>query len=237
MDLDFSKMPTFQLWEIRTSINNELSIRGAKLEKPAASKKQAMKSVFRYANKGDMPDHVLDANTKLLLKMPISNREVFDEKRIYLQCILRQDWMYLFDSYENESAKFYVYAHVDPIYISFACQEINILPCQGRPFYIGKGTGNRSHDLKRNQGHGKMIANLLDKGNKVDDIAKILFDGLSERKAMELESKLIYFFGTIYEKNRKGTLLNLDISKRPEFVGTMQRSGISSKVSRLLESK
>jgi hypothetical protein len=50
---------------------------------------------------------------------------------------------------------------------------------------------------------------------------------------MELEAKLIYFFGTIYEKNRKGLLLNLDLSKRPDFVGIMHRT-ITKKVGRIV---
>ncbi len=32
---------------------------------------------------------------------------------------------------------------------------------------------------------------------------------------------MIYFFGTIYEQNRKGVLYNLDVTKRPSFIGTM----------------
>ena len=40
---------------------------------------------------------------------------------------------------------------------------------------------------------------------------------------MELESKLIYFFGTVYERDKGSCLYNLDTSVRPEFAGEMQR--------------
>jgi hypothetical protein len=90
------------------------------------------------------------------------------------------------------------------------------------PFYIGKGTLSRAHDLERNQGHGIRIRQLLSEGYQKPQIVSVLSSRLSEAQAFELESKLIYFFGTIYEKSRKGMLLNLDISLRPKFVGTME---------------
>lgn len=46
----------------------------------------------------------------------------------------------------------------------------------------------------------------------------------SEQKALEIEAKCIYFFGTIYEpgkRGKRGCLLNLDIPKFPEFSGVM----------------
>ena len=51
---------------------------------------------------------------------------------------------------------------------------------------------------------------------------------------MEIESKLIYFFGTIYEGGRKGTLLNLDLSKRPNFIGAMHHF-VTKKVQRKID--
>lgn len=48
---------------------------------------------------------------------------------------------------------------------------------------------------------------------------------MTEALALELEAKLIYFFGTIYEKDKLGTLLNLDECKRPLFCGFMDAHG------------
>lgn len=52
----------------------------------------------------------------------------------------------------------------------------------------------------------------------MNKLIHILFDGLAEAKALELESKLIYLMGTKYEQGRKGLLVNLEIPPRPEFV-------------------
>ena len=38
---------------------------------------------------------------------------------------------------------------------------------------------------------------------------------LTETEALEMESKLIYFFGTKFELERKGILVNLSFPPRP----------------------
>lgn len=140
----------------------------------------------------------------------------------YLPALIAQDWSAIY--YGGDSAKdYYVYAHVDPRKAVFSAQNECGGNYGGRPFYIGKGKGDRAFDLKRNQGHGKLISDLLNDGFKKDEISKIIFYGLSEAKAFEIESKLIYYFGTVYagSSKRKGLLLNLDTPPVPEFIGQM----------------
>lgn len=233
MILDVKGMSTKDLWSLRDDINTELSGRNAQCKPAPISKEVALKSVRRFHDKGgDLKPEVLLVNQRLLLSMPVGNREAFDSKRKYLRCLLGQDWSHLFSGYSEEPSDFYVYAHIDPRKPHFACEEINMPPCLGEPFYIGKGRGDRAHNLKRNQGHGKHIAYLIDRGYSPDSIVRVLFSSLSEQKAMEIEAKLIYFFGTLYEKNRVGTLVNLDLSKRPLFVASMGTT-LSPKVRRL----
>mgnify|MGYP000373087046 CR=1 FL=1 len=69
----------------------------------------------------------------------------------------------------------------------------------------------------------KKIKEALDKGYEKKDIVKIVFSGLSERKALEIESKLILFFGSIYERKKGASLYNLDIPSRPKFNGLMAK--------------
>lgn len=133
----------------------------------------------------------------------------------YLDSLLQQDWSHLFSGGDPEP-RFYVYAHIRPSgkNVRFVGHGVSMrLP--GLPFYIGKGTGDRAFDLKRNQGHGALLRELVDGGRTPLDIAHIVADKLPEAKALEIESKLIYFFGTKYEPGRRGLLVNLDIPPRP----------------------
>jgi len=127
--------------------------------------------------------------------------------------LMKQDWSHLFSGSEEE--KFYVYAHVRPRKNAVLHDGEFKLEIHGIPFYIGKGCGSRAYDLKRNQGHGVELSQLLSSGKRSDEIVVILKDGLNEASALELESKLIYFFGTKFESGRKGILVNLDIPARP----------------------
>jgi len=178
MNLDLSSTKTQHLLRLRSAIKEELRKRNY-VERAEVSIKQATKSARRYANRGALAPHVLEINSTLLLAMPMSPREQFDEKRVFLQCLLSQDWSHLFLSYEDTPGSFYVYAHVDPRHAGFACEKINILPLQGIPFYVGKGVGSRAYDLKRNQGHGKIIQYLLGQGYTEGSLVRILFSGLS----------------------------------------------------------
>jgi len=136
----------------------------------------------------------------------------------YFLPLVKQDWTHLFPN-KDESRKYYVYAHVGIKngYISLPKEYGAQLQM---PFYIGKGTGNRAFDLKRNQGHGAKIRQLLKKGRTPEKIVHIIKDGLTESEALALESQLIYFFGTIYH-HKAGVLVNLDLPEIPTFKTTM----------------
>lgn len=139
----------------------------------------------------------------------------------YLEDLWHQDWSEVFPDSGGENT-FYVYAHVDPSLPNFSATDECGGSYGGAPFYIGKGTGNRAFDMKRNQGHGLMIRQLFDKGYKTEDIVKFVSVDLRESKALELESKLIYFFGRVYDKQMAmSMLLNLDSPKTPLFCGGM----------------
>lgn len=218
MKIDLKLVETEFLVRLRNDISVELNKRQIL---PVPTSKSTLTSIRQYANIGALDPEIEKVNSDYLFSLPIHNGADYFSLRRYLPSLLAQDWEYLFESYENESKNFYVYAHMDKIFQNWACSDLNILPGEGAPFYIGKGTGLRAYDLKRNQGHGKALNKLKEKGYLQEDIVKINFDGLSERAAMAAEAKLIYFFGTIYEADRKGILLNLDLSKRPDFVGMM----------------
>ena len=74
------------------------------------------------------------------------------------------------------------------------------------PFYIGKGTGTRSHDhlVKPDDSRkGQKIKEIEAAGHKV--LVARLVDALSEPQAIRLEAELIASFGTI---DTGGRLLN-----------------------------
>lgn len=133
----------------------------------------------------------------------------------FIPHILKQDWLGLFSSTDTDR-KYYVYAHCDPE-SKFILLPKEIGGTSRYPFYIGKGTKDRAYNLKRNEGHGVKLRSLITKGFENKDIVKIIKDNLTEVEALELESKLIYFFGTIFEKDKHGILVNLDIPAAPRF--------------------
>lgn len=109
----------------------------------------------------------------------------------------------------SESPNYYVYCHCNP--------KLKMTPNRGktafansiglvhRPFYVGKGTGNRAFDLNRSETHRKIKQNL--KESNLEPEVIIVKDGLTEVEALCYESKLIDIFGLI---PYKGWLSNLD---------------------------
>lgn len=143
-----------------------------------------------------------------------SYRDRFHE----LDSLIKDDWSVLFPG-GCEERRFYVYAHVDPRkkHIKKEIGDFQLFT-KGMPFYIGKGTGRRGWQLNRNEGHGVQLRQLKSDGIADSEIVEIIRDNLSESEAFELESKLIYFFGTKFETERKGILVNLDFPARPSWV-------------------
>lgn len=128
---------------------------------------------------------------------------------------MAEDWSQLFPP-GCEDRRFYVYAHINPRKGSLKKGGEFKLYMPGLPFYVGKGTGNRAWQLNRNEGHGVELKMLRDQGVADSEIVHIVRNDLTEREALEIESKLIYFFGTKFESGRKGILVNLDFPARPD---------------------
>jgi len=157
----------------------------------------------------------------------------WNSQRSILIDFLKEDWRFLFPNVDDTKKDYYVYYHVNPNTDKFCCQKSFdegdiLLRFAGTPFYIGKGKGKR---YKRSSGRSTSHVNLLntyyESGYEPDDICKILQEGLTELEALELESKLITYFGcyteTIPMKKHftgfsNGTLINSDVGKRPFWI-------------------
>lgn len=216
-------LATHDLSALRNAITAELKSRNVcyKREKRRAFIKALSTQPFESLKALNAKIH--DWNSAQFLAPPGLRKTRKQNLSAYLPALIRQDWSHLYQPTASEE-RFYVYAHVDPRHAVFVTDKDSGGNFGGMPFYIGKGVGNRAFDLKRNQGHGKMLREIADAGYGTDDIVKILFDGLEEWKAFELEAKLIFFFGTIYQSNDEyGCLLNLDIPSYPAPTGVMEK--------------
>ena len=200
MVLDFiQKMSTDELKELRKIISKEIGDRCNTITIPDDNCQPIKGSEFYYT------------------AIPDNNH--FSQNTMYLPKLLNQDWSFLFknENYDDEK-KYYVYAHIDPTLPNVKIKKFNII-LPGAPFYIGKGAGERAFDLNRNAGHGKKIKYIVNLGYSKAIIPHIIKSELSEADAFELESKFIYFFGTIYNQWRKnGVLYNLEEGKTPEMI-------------------
>lgn len=218
--IDLSQYPTSFLTKMLPLIRDEI-----KKRKAAEGIQKRISFIERLGVDNpvlcEINQKITDNNSNSLLALPIIEN-IPSDRRKYLKCILAQDWSHLFPKCGG-NPDFYVYVHVDPSEKIFITDRNSGGNYKGNPFYVGKGTGNRAWDLKRNQGHGKKIQEVLGKGYGKENIVYIPFSNLTESKAYEIESKLIYFFGTIYEGRKNATLYNLDIPKRPEFIATMTK--------------
>jgi len=133
-----------------------------------------------------------------------SKKEKFKRSFDACQTIINTDIEFLYnDIVLDENPIYYVYAHCNPeanIAIG-KCGKTSFLATLGLdkiPFYIGKGCGNRAFDLSRNETHRKVRQSL--KNFDKDIHVKIIRDGLTEKHALILESKLIVIcFNTVCE--------------------------------------
>ena len=155
---------------------------------------------------------------------------------------LSEDWSFLFNKSQCDESKYYVYYHFDPTtkkqtYGNARDGYRMAIRFAGMPFYIGKGCGDRYLKMSgRNTAHLSRVAALEKIGYSMSNISVILCDGLTEIEALELESKLISFFGCMAEipKDKRyfhgghgGALINSDIGKRPQWVSELIHNAIT----------
>lgn len=230
-------------YQLQMLSDDDLLLLRAELNNAIKLKKLDKRRVFinrlrpvDHATPKELRDAVTAQNKNNLLSLP-ENTPLFVAIRKFLRPLLAQNWSRLFPE-GDKTPKYYVYAHVDP------SGNVAVLPealggnWGGQPFYVGKGCGNRAYDLKRNQGHGKKIGHVLSEGWEPRDIVKIVKDNLAEREAFELEAKLIYFFGSIYEPGRSlACLYNLDLAVRPTFVGEMKEPPTRKQFEKMAKSR
>jgi hypothetical protein len=122
----------------------------------------------------------------------------------------------LFNTLELDSTpKYYVYAHTKSSKLKPNSKAIDAFSqiyvgLKEKPFYIGKGTGNRYLQKDRNEYYNKYRVQLLAEKIAVDHV--IVKNNLTEYEALELESKLIDIYGI---KAEGRSLLNLDSCYKP----------------------
>lgn len=220
--ISLSSYPTDSLKRLKQQINDELRSRSG--ECPGArriARIHSLEPTF-FENELTEAKSTREFNQEYQLSLPKING--FDPESLepYLLSLINQDWKDLYPR-DSDNGEYYVYAHVDPRHKVFLTNEDGGGNYGGRPFYIGKGIGNRAFDLKRNQGHGKILRDII-KNNTfpIGGVVKIIFSALSEQKALELESKLIYFFGVRYNRHKKGWLVNLTEPVIPDFASHMK---------------
>lgn len=162
-----------------------------------------------------------------------------NKNQSFLFDMLDDDWGHLFTEKYDEERKYYVYYHaypnVEKTIFSNGEEKITFV---GKPFYVGKGCGNRYKSRARSRSHLSVIKRIeLDYG--AEGIFHIFKDGLTEKEALELEAKLITFFGCEAEISKKsvhihgfqgGWLLNSDPAVRPEYMNKLIKvRGVSLK--------
>jgi hypothetical protein len=138
-----------------------------------------------------------------------------------MEDILDSDISALYPDLDDTKRDYYVYAHCDPMSIIKLkdSPDLRLLAVCMRfpqmrfmPFYIGKGCGDRSEQLNRNEGHRKIRTRILAAKTDIDVVK--LAENLTEREALSLESKLIDILG-LKLLSKKAFLVNLDEGAHP----------------------
>jgi hypothetical protein len=158
----------------------------------------------------------LNSNYRHLVLRDATEDEIEAAWIRHFGAVMSGDWSSYFVDTDG-SSDYYVYLHFDPRVdrqIKLVHSDCSI-SVSGEPFYVGKGIGLRAYDLKRNEGHGVILRQLRVDGFMAEDVVKIVASGLTQAKALEIESKLIHFFGSRYDKQNAGPLVNLAQTSGP----------------------
>lgn len=151
-------------------------------------------------------------NPNRISKKEMNRRKFHAAYRIY-----ETDISKLYDDLELDiSNTYYVYAHTNPlrkiaVEYNWSTTFAATLGMTYFPFYIGKGNGNRSDKLSRNETHRK-IRQWIKESDK-DILPIIIKNNLTEKDALMIEAKLIDIFGL---KIYGGYLTNLDEGYKTE---------------------
>lgn len=224
-------LPTDFLETLQRDIKKELRER-RKLMKVTHRLGVMKNLVYKEHKLEDLLDKIACANAEFPMALPHSIRTArIGDRTKYLPYLLSQPWNDLFCTASSIPNDSYVYLHIDPRKKAISLHGMKTL-LRGEPFYVGKGIGKRAWDLKRNQGHGKRIRQILAKGFPAESIVQVIREGLSEKEALVIEAKLIYFFGSIYDESCAGTLFNLIDHIRPDFKVNMRILPIRSQCKR-----
>lgn len=220
--MNYHQLKYLETEDLRTIIRDAQTVLSQRHQKQKSKNKDLENSRENLNKHRDL----YERNSSGVLAIPEQCRKPGPSSEYFLPALINQDWSDFYPENEKDTTPiYYVYAHVDPTKKCFHTEAITEKSFKGRPFYIGKGSGNRAYDLNRNQGHGRILKRLTDSGYMPSDIVQIVFNKLPENKALELEAKLIYYFGTVYEDvathNIKKWLVNLEVPKLPDFKGEM----------------
>lgn len=219
-DLVLEEMPYEILIVLRKAVNAEITRREVSMRTQARKLTSELQFPSEDINESvENNEGTIDADVQEigLFPLPDGVRQARIQKRLsYLPYVLAQDWTSCFATAPDDRPDFYVYAHVDPSHDALELPGLK-RTIKGLPFYIGKGSGSRGWNLKRNEGHGKRLRALRSLGHEPSEIVQILADQLTEKQALCLEAKLIYFFGSLYDTMTKGCLVNLADHMRPTF--------------------
>lgn len=228
---DFRNTPTHELRDFIFKISQELNYRKLRdREAKLAPKIHSFPPIDIPTNYtiAEYNEIAFNYNSDNLMALPL-NYDLSD-RVLHLPSLMRQDWSFLYSKDEHKTEKkFYVYAHINPKGRAFMDGGFGFFG--GAPFYIGKGTARRSHCFKRNAEHSEYLNQLMWSGCKKEELVTVLYKDLTEAKALELEAKLVYFFGARYDNTRINTsLVNIDLPIIPKYANGAMHDYITEQV-------
>lgn len=197
-------------------------------------KKRKILDRVHQAISKNMPE-TLDRNLRPVLQTKKSKKVMpnyTSKTESILFNFLSEDWSDLLTGEYDEKKVYYVYYHSDPAFKEtvFVHGDDKIV-FSGKPFYVGKGVGNRYLSKTRSKSHLSCL-NKIEEVYPKEEIYHIFKDGLTEKEALEMEAKLINFFGckselsdinTHFHGFRGGFLINADTAIRPQYVSDLVR--------------